>query len=711
MSDIEEAELNSRKSESKKSESKKSDSKRSGNKRKKAEKKGISIRTFLVTTLIVLVVLVLVFIYYGITGIYRSRATGALLGETHDRTTQVAETIESVMETAADTDGFDAAVMSDAVKSVLSSSAYIISGDILVIDEHYRIISDTDDERVDSYIISEDVMNIMKSETEVISRVSGGYAEVMQPVKVGDAVKGVILTRASSQSVTDSILYMQKRILMVLVVALIVSVIAIVLISVKAVDRLNQINEELYHTSQGSLREKLGVEGFRETRYLAQNYNSVLEKLTTIDQTRQEFVSNVSHELKTPITSMKILAESLVQNEAATTEEYKDFMSDIVDEIDRETQIINDLLTLVKTDRGESSLNYERVDVNALLDAIVKTVSPLAKQRGIQISYEKFKVVEADVDSSKLSMAVSNIIENAVKYNVDNGWIKVSLNTDNRFFYIKVSDSGVGIPDDVKDKVFERFYRVDKARSRDTGGTGLGLSITRSIVNAHGGTIRLYSESGKGTTFTIRIPINHSTESDQQEDNAVRSESSEMSSAGADSKQTAKRSRKADKRRAETLLLVLCMTGLTLSATACTIATEEPATTEETISIVSTAGTVQLYHAEGVEVVADDDRYQLRQPDQLSASVEEVMNQLSLADGMTFNSYSIDEDGNVRVMMLLTGDVSEEDILMSKAVIVRSLSGLMNIGSVAIQISTESGEDVDLATYTDGSFYYYDKEK
>ena len=150
-----------------------------------------------------------------------------------------------------------------------------------------------------------------------------------------------------------------------------------------------------------------------------------------------------------------------------------------------------------------------------MMKTIIKTVSPLAKQRGIDMKYECYREVVADVDLVKLSLAISNLIENAVKYNVDNGWIKCSLNTDNKFFYIKVADSGVGIPDDAKDRVFDRFYRVDKARSRDTGGTGLGLSITRSIINAHKGTIKLYSESGKGTTFTVKIPLENNLKTNQ----------------------------------------------------------------------------------------------------------------------------------------------------------------------------------------------------
>jgi signal transduction histidine kinase len=227
-----------------------------------------------------------------------------------------------------------------------------------------------------------------------------------------------------------------------------------------------------------------------------------------VDSSRQEFVSNVSHELKTPITSMKVLADSLLQNEDADLKMYKEFMTDIVEEIDRESQIITDLLTLVKTDKESGQLNLQEVDINSLLEIIIKRVTPLAQARGIELSYEHYRDVTACVDDVKLSLALSNIIENAVKYNIDNGWIKVTLNSDGKYFHIKVADSGVGIPDDCKDRVFERFYRVDKARSRDTGGTGLGLAITRNVVLMHNGNIKLYSESGVGTTFTIKIPIN-----------------------------------------------------------------------------------------------------------------------------------------------------------------------------------------------------------
>ena len=156
------------------------------------------------------------------------------------------------------------------------------------------------------------------------------------------------------------------------------------------------------HTALGNLTERLPEnEGFIEIQVLAENYNEVLEKLATIDQTRSEFVSNVSHELKTPITSMKVLAESLTQNENATAEDYKEFMTDIVDEIDRETKIINDLLTLVRTDSNSNEMNMEETDVVEMMETIIKTVKPLANQREIDLTYESYREVDSGVDVGK----------------------------------------------------------------------------------------------------------------------------------------------------------------------------------------------------------------------------------------------------------------------------------------------------------------------
>lgn len=215
------------------------------------------------------------------------------------------------------------------------------------------------------------------------------------------------------------------------------------------------------------------------------------------------------------MTSIKVLADTLLDHPDATLEMYKEFMVDINNEIERENKIINDLLSLVKLDRKNGAMNIALTDLNELLEQILKRLTPIAKAKNIELIFESFRSVKAEVDEVKLSLAISNLIENAIKYNVEDGFVRVSLNADHKFFFIKVSDSGIGISQEYQDQIFERFYRVDKARSRGTGGTGLGLSITKNVILMHNGEIRLYSKEEEGSTFTVRIPLNYITSKKQ----------------------------------------------------------------------------------------------------------------------------------------------------------------------------------------------------
>jgi len=188
---------------------------------------------------------------------------------------------------------------------------------------------------------------------------------------------------------------------------------------------------------------------------------------------------------------------------------YREFMEDISDEIDRESKIIDDLLSLVKMDKSEAELNISQSNIYTLVEQILKRLRPIANKQKVELIFESIREVTADVDEMKLSLAITNLVENAIKYNKEDGWVRVTLDADHKFFYIKVSDSGIGIPEEAQDRIFERFYRVDKARSRETGGSGLGLAITRNVVLMHKGAIKLTSREGEGSTFTIRIPLNY----------------------------------------------------------------------------------------------------------------------------------------------------------------------------------------------------------
>lgn len=188
---------------------------------------------------------------------------------------------------------------------------------------------------------------------------------------------------------------------------------------------------------------------------------------------------------------------------------YQEFMGDIAKEIDRENDIISDLLTLVKMDKTVQGLNIRQININELLEAILKRLKPIADKKKIEVVLESFRPVSAEIDEMKLTLAISNLVENAIKYNRDEGWVRVSLNADHKYFYVKVMDSGIGIPEEDQAHIFERFYRVDKSHSREIGGTGLGLAIARNAVIMHRGSIKVYSSKGEGTTFTVRIPLTY----------------------------------------------------------------------------------------------------------------------------------------------------------------------------------------------------------
>ena len=226
-----------------------------------------------------------------------------------------------------------------------------------------------------------------------------------------------------------------------------------------------------------------------------------------MDPSRQQFVSNVSHELKTPLSSIKVLSESILLQEDVPKEMYVEFLHDINSEIDRMSAIINDLLTLVKLDQKEIPLNFAETDLNKVMEDIIKRMTPLAAAKQIQIHYSKEKDVLAEADEMKLTLAISNLVDNAVKYTPEGGSVTVVLDADHQNAFITVSDTGIGIPEDEINRIFERFYRVDKTRDRETGGTGLGLSITYATVMMHNGSIKVNSKEEEGTSIQMRIPL------------------------------------------------------------------------------------------------------------------------------------------------------------------------------------------------------------
>lgn len=392
----------------------------------------------------------------------------------------------------------------------MNTLAYSLSARVMIVDTDYRVAYDSFRLLKDTYIMNNDIYEIMKGDRDKRLVREQSYIEYMFPVVNREGyIDDVAVIAVSLESMENERGYLSYRANILICIFMVIGVLTAFSISYMAVRDTRKIKSQLVNMKDGFLGQISSDGLWREAGSVVDNMNGIFAKSQLLEESRQEFVSNVSHELKTPITSMKVLSESILMQDNVPVEMYREFMNDIVLEIDREAQIISDLLTLVKTDKGSDSLNIERVDINELMEVILKRLTPLAEKRSIEITFESFREVEADIDKVKFTLAISNLIENGIKYNVDGGWIRVSLNADHKNLYIKVADSGVGIPEDCVEHIFERFYRVDKARSRDTGGTGLGLAISKNIIVMHKGIINVYSEPGKGTTFTVRVPMNY----------------------------------------------------------------------------------------------------------------------------------------------------------------------------------------------------------
>lgn len=443
-----------------------------------------------------LVIFSLIFIYT-----YRSKAVSQRINELQSRGSIICNLVISSAYFTSDS--------STEVDSELTQIADIFEGRILIVDDGLSVLRDTYGLEEGKIILMEDVVNCLRGDETKIIRQDGEKVQLVLAVNnpQSESVDGAVVMNFSLNKVNAMYDAMQTVTLTVLLILGLIILVVSVLYSGRVVMPMKEVAGSIALISSGDFNETMDLTGYTEVENITENFNSMLSVLQNLEDVRQEFVSNVSHELKTPITSVKVLAESLIGQEEVPVELYQEFMIDINDELERMNKIINDLLSLVKMDRNASVVNIQEVNVNEFLESILKQLQPIADKRNIEIIFESVRSVTAQIDEVKLAMAFRNLIENAIKYNYDNGWVRVSLNADHKFFYLRVSDSGVGIPEELQDSIFERFYRVDKARSRETGGNGLGLAITRNAVLLHRGSIKVHSIEQQGTTFAVRIPL------------------------------------------------------------------------------------------------------------------------------------------------------------------------------------------------------------
>ena len=405
------------------------------------------------------------------------------------------------------------------ISSELSIAASLFDGRIIVADSGLKIIYDSFSAEEGKTMVSSEAIKAIRGGSNRFLSIEKEYAELSLPLvdsenTEGEPYIGVLIARISLKDETVMINDMEKFLLVTVILLSIVLLIICFLSSNEFAKPFKKIEESISHVSDGYIDDKVTIGGYSEVRQLSDTFNEMLRRIEQLETSRQEFVSNVSHELKTPITSIKVLADSLITQPDSPPEVYREFLHDINEEIDRENKIITDLLELVKLDRKEGNMHLTTVNINSLLEKIMKRLTPIASSLSVEIVFESYRDVSATVDEVKMSLALTNLIENSIKYNKENGRVKVSLNSDGKYYSVTIADTGIGIPADSIDRIFERFYRVDKARTREGGGTGLGLAIARSVVLMHNGAIKVESVEGEGTTFVVSVPMSFKIASD-----------------------------------------------------------------------------------------------------------------------------------------------------------------------------------------------------
>ena len=322
-----------------------------------------------------------------------------------------------------------------------------------------------------------------------------------------NGITGVLLFLSPIHEMMADLFSLQDKMLIYFIAAAISALIAAMIFSRVITKPIIDMTRIIQKMGKGDLSVRAKVKGSGEIRRLAATFNRMSEKLEALDTSRNQFVANASHELKTPLATMKIMLESMIYQPDMDNDLRDEFMQDINNEIDRLSMIISDLLTLVQMDTHTEKLYEEPIDFTEIVRNAARKLMPMAQDKHQIITVNTVESCLLTADGPKLTQVVYNLVDNAIKYTQPAGQIAINLTKTNHEAILVVQDNGPGIHETEQTQIFDRFYRVDKARSRNTGGTGLGLAIVSQIVALHGGTISLNSKINDGSAFRVVIPF------------------------------------------------------------------------------------------------------------------------------------------------------------------------------------------------------------
>lgn len=352
-----------------------------------------------------------------------------------------------------------------------------------------------------------DVFTALSGKTAYRSKFAGSAfsSSYAMPVSTQRAVSGAVYLCEYDSERAEIILDIQSRIRYVSITIVIAALILAAAFSQLLFRRLQELIRSMRIVATGDYGHRVATRGQDEITELGNEFNQLTERLDDNERQRRRFVSDASHELKTPLASIRLMSDSIVQSSGMDAETMREFAADIGHEAQRLQRTTEKLLDLSRLD-DDVQILPEPVDVKQVcVDALV-TLKPLADEKGVRIrcDLEDGCVVMATADD--MYHIIFNLMENAVKYNVPDGSVTVTLRSGEEKISLTVADTGIGIPEEDRLNIFSRFYRVDKARSREAGGSGLGLSIVHDAVQAHGGSIAVGQNKPRGSIFIVSFP-------------------------------------------------------------------------------------------------------------------------------------------------------------------------------------------------------------
>lgn len=362
--------------------------------------------------------------------------------------------------------------------------------------------------------ITPNILTAMGGGAGYLSDRSAAYMDVAIPVS-GSSGDYIVYIIDNKTTVTDLTYSLLQIIAAAMLVGLGISVILSLLLAKTIVTPIQQLTGAAEKVASGDFSQKPESDVNDEIGVLTRTFNEMagqlernLDDLKKSELLRKEFVANVSHELRTPITSIRSYAETLQGSGYISGEMRSEFLAVIVNESDRMTKIVQDLLSLSRFDAGSFEFQFERFSLEKSIRNVYNAMLLEAQKNGHNFTLElKSELPEIVGDRTRIEQVLINMVSNSIKYSKDGGVIRLTASHGKGAVKLSVKDNGIGIPEEDVPKVFDRFYRVDKARSRESGGTGLGLSIAKEIVTRHQGTIELKSKQGKGTTVTVTLPV------------------------------------------------------------------------------------------------------------------------------------------------------------------------------------------------------------